>query len=54
MHRANIQADRLPRKAASDLPSLIGPIWEFALYFRSEFYRLFYFIIDLLTLVATI
>ncbi len=54
MQRATIPAERLPRKAVSDFFESIQPILEILDYLSNEIFRVFFFIVDLLTLVASI
>ncbi len=54
MRRTTIPANRLPRQASSGFFSNItlSYLFELGAYFRDEFYRFFYFITDLLSLIA--
>lgn len=54
MRRSSIPANRLPRHAASNFFNNItlSYLFELGAYFRDEFYRFFYFIIDVLSLIA--
>ena len=54
MHRATIPADRLPRKAVSQFIESLQPLLEIIDYFQSEIYRLFFFVIDLVTLFLSV
>jgi hypothetical protein len=54
MQRATIPAERLPRKAVSGFFESIQPLLEILDYLQSEFYRIFFFVIDLLTLFASV
>jgi len=54
MERTRIPVNRLPRTAAADPLNALAYIIELFGYFRGELYRVFFFIIDLLTLVARV
>ena len=53
MTKATLRSESLPMKAQlSDLISAFEVVMQVVDYVRSEFYRIFYFVIDLMTLFA--